>query len=49
MLSLLPIEISSNIPDYENVWDRIKDANSSNQEDLDEKTLQYLNAYLSNP
>ena len=23
-----PIEISSNIPDYENVWDRIKDANS---------------------
>ena len=32
-----PIEISSNVPDYKNVWDRIKDANSSNQEDLDEK------------
>ena len=44
-----PIEISSNIPDYENVWDRIKDANSLKEENLDEKTLQYLNAYLSNP
>ncbi|MDA9800113.1 LysM peptidoglycan-binding domain-containing protein [Gammaproteobacteria bacterium] len=44
-----PIEISSNIPDYENVWDRIKDANSMNQEALDEKTLEYINAYLSNP
>ena len=44
-----PIEISSNIPDYENVWDRIKDANSMNQEALDEKTLEYVNAYLSNP
>ena len=44
-----PIEISSNIPDYETVWDRIKDANSLKEENLDEKTLQYLNAYLSNP
>ena len=44
-----PIEISSNIPDYENVWDRIKDASSMREENLDEKTLQYLNAYLSNP
>ena len=44
-----PIEISSNISDYENVWDRIKDANSLKEENLDEKTLQYVNAYLSNP
>ena len=44
-----PIEISSNIPDYENVWDRIKDVNSLKEESLDEKTLQYVNAYLSNP
>ena len=44
-----PIDISSNIPDYENVWDRIKDANSLKEENLDEKTLQYVNAYLSNP
>ena len=45
----VPIEISSNIPDYENVWDRIKDASSMREENLDEKTLQYLNVYLSNP
>lgn len=44
-----PIEISSNIPDYENVWDRIKDANPIKEESLDEKTLQYVDVYLSNP
>ena len=44
-----PIEISSNIPDYEYVWDRIKDANPIEDKSLDEKTLQYVNAYLSNP
>ena len=44
-----PIEISSNISDYENVWDRIKDTNSIKEENLDDKTLQYVNAYLSNP
>jgi len=44
-----PIEILSNIPDYENVWDRIKDASSIEEESLDDKTLQYVNAYLSNP
>jgi len=44
-----PIDISNNIPDYENVWDRIKDANSLKEENLDEKTLRYVNAYLSNP
>jgi len=44
-----PIDISNNIPDYENVWDRIKDANILKEENLDEKTLRYVNAYLSNP
>ena len=44
-----PIEILSNIPYYENVWDRIKDASSIEEESLDDKTLQYVNAYLSNP
>ena len=44
-----PIEISSNVPDYKNVWDRIKDASSIEEESLDDKTLQYVNAYLSNP
>ena len=44
-----PIEISSNIPDYEYVWGRIKDANPIEDKSLDEKTLQYVNAYLSNP
>ena len=34
---------------YENVWDRIKDANSSEQTNLDEITLGYINAYLANP
>ena len=44
-----PVEISKNIPAYENVWDRIRATNSSKQTDLDEKTLRYLNAYLANP
>jgi len=45
----IPSEVSSNVPDYESVWDRIKDANLIKEESLDEKTLQYVNAYLSNP
>ena len=45
----IPSEVSSNVPDYESVWDRIKDANPTKEESLDEKTLQYVNAYLSNP
>jgi len=45
----IPNEVSSNVPDYESVWDRIKDANLIKEESLDEKTLQYVNAYLSNP
>ena len=44
-----PVEVSKNIPAYENVWDRIRATNSSKQTDLDEKTLRYLNAYLANP
>ena len=44
-----PVKALSNIPDYENVWDRIKDANSIEEGSLDEKTLRYVNAYLSNP
>ena len=44
-----PVEVSKNIPAYENVWDRIRAANSSEQTDLDEKTLRYINAYLANP
>jgi hypothetical protein len=39
----IPIEVSSNVPDYESVWDRIKDANPIKEESLDEKTLQYVN------
>jgi membrane-bound lytic murein transglycosylase D len=45
----IPSELSSNVPDYESVWDRIKDANPMEEESLDEKTLQYINGYLSNP
>jgi len=45
----IPNEVSSNVPDYESVWDRIKDANPIKEESLDEKTLQYINGYLSNP
>ena len=44
-----PVEVSKNIPAYENVWDRIRATNSSEQTDLDEKTLRYINAYLANP
>ena len=45
----IPSELSSNVPNYESVWDRIKDANPIKEESLDEKTLQYINGYLSNP
>jgi len=44
-----PIEKSKPIPAYEDVWDRIRAASSSKQIKLDEKTLQYINAYLANP
>ena len=45
----IPLEASEDILVYENVWDRIKDASSSEQANLDEKTLGYINTYLSNP
>ena len=45
----IPLEVSIDIPVYENVWDRIKDASSSEQANLDEETLRYINTYLANP
>ncbi|MDC0180743.1 LysM peptidoglycan-binding domain-containing protein [Pseudomonadota bacterium] len=45
----IPLEASEDILVYENVWDRIKDASSSEQANLDEKTLGYINTYLANP
>jgi len=45
----IPVEASKDIPTYQNVWDRIRAASSNDQEHLDEKTLVYINAYLSNP
>ena len=45
----IPLEASKDIPVYENVWDRIKDASPSEEATLDKKTLGYLNAYLANP
>ncbi len=45
----IPVEASKDIPTYENVWGRIRAASSNDQEHLDEKTLVYINAYLSNP
>ena len=44
----IPLEVSEDILVYENVWDRIKDASSSEQAKLDEKTLGYINTYLAN-
>ena len=45
----IPLEVSEDILVYENVWDRIKDASTSEQANLDEKTLEYINTYLANP
>ena len=45
----IPLEASEDILVYENVWDRIKDTISSEQANLDEKTLGYINTYLANP
>jgi len=44
-----PIELNQNTPAYQNVWDRIKADSSNAPIDLDEKTLAYINNYLSNP
>jgi membrane-bound lytic murein transglycosylase D len=48
-LDPIPVEPSPSIPKYENVWDRIKDSSSLDADNLDEKTLEYVNQYLSNP
>jgi len=48
-LDPIPVEPSPHIPKYENVWDRIKDSSSLDADNLDEKTLEYVNQYLSNP
>ena len=45
----IPVEATQNINVYDNVWDRIKITSTLEQENLDEKTLKYINAYLSNP
>ncbi|MDA9659955.1 LysM peptidoglycan-binding domain-containing protein [Pseudomonadota bacterium] len=45
----IPLEVYIDIPVYENVWDRIKDASSTEQANLDEETLRYINTYLANP
>ena len=44
-----PVEKSNSIPEYENVWDRIRASHSDHQTKLDEKTLHYINTYLANP
>ena len=48
-LDPIPVEPSPQIPNYENVWDRIKDTSSLDADNLDGKTLAYVNQYLSNP
>ena len=45
----IPVNVSKNIPVADNVWDRIRIASESKQENLDEKTTDYINAYLKNP
>jgi len=45
----IPLDISENTPLYESVWERIKETSISEQDNLDEKTIRYINIYLSNP
>ena len=45
----IPVNVSKNIPVADNVWDRIRITSESKQENLDEKTIDYINAYLKNP
>ncbi len=45
----IPINVIEDIPDSENVWDRIRNNSQNNQEYLDEKTIKFINAYLKNP
>jgi membrane-bound lytic murein transglycosylase D len=44
-----PLEKSKIIPQYENVWERIRASTPDQQVKLDEKTLKYINTYLANP
>ncbi len=44
-----PSNENQNINFYDNVWDRIKSSNTLQQDNLDELTIKYINAYLSNP
>ena len=39
----VPIKVTDTIPVYETVWDRIKDDVQSEQDKLDEKTLDHIN------
>jgi len=45
----IPVNVSESIPVADNVWDRIRINSESKQEFLDEKTIEYINAYLKNP
>ena len=44
-----PVEKPKIIPQYENVWERIRASTPDQQVKLDEKTLKYINTYLANP
>jgi membrane-bound lytic murein transglycosylase D len=44
-----PVEAYNSAEAYANVWDRIIFTSQSEQANLDEKTLRYINAYLANP
>ena len=45
----IPMNVSKNIPVADNVWDRIRITGENKQENLDEKTIDYVNLYLKNP
>jgi membrane-bound lytic murein transglycosylase D len=44
-----PVEAENRAEAYASVWDRIIFSSQSEQANLDEKTLRYINAYLANP
>jgi membrane-bound lytic murein transglycosylase D len=44
-----PVEADNRAEAYASVWDRIIFSSQSEQANLDEKTLRYINAYLANP
>jgi len=45
----IPVEVTKKIEAYDNVWDRIILTSSEEHKNIDEKTLKYINTYLSNP